>query len=64
MVDEPANESKPWLNRFEDKLDRVVGLLRDLQGDAAHDAAAADVRLRLDALAARLRLLEGRRRKS
>ena len=66
MVDEPANESKAWLGRFEDKLDQMVGLLRELQGGPADDATAADtaahVRLRLNALAARLRLMEQRRR--
>jgi hypothetical protein len=66
VVDEPANESKAWLNRFEDKLDQVVDLLRDLKSGPADGATATDttdhVRLRLNALAARLRLMERRRR--
>lgn len=67
VVDEPVDEAKPWLDRFEDKLDQVVGLLRELKGGA--DKATADdttehARLRLNALAARLRLLEKKRRDS
>lgn len=67
VVDEPEDLPKAWLSRFEDNLDRMVGLLRELQSEADSATAndtAAHVRLRLDALAARLQLMERRRRRS
>jgi len=68
VVDEPADLSKVWLSRVEDKLDSVVELLRDLQAGPAADASTAaingHVRLRLEALAVRLEKLERQRRGS
>jgi hypothetical protein len=65
VIEEPANESKAWLERFEDRLDRVVELLRDLQAGPADNAttaaAEAHVRMRLEALATRLRQRERQR---
>lgn len=66
MVDKPANESKAWLGRFEDRLDQVVELLRNLKAGSslnpAADTTEPQVRRRLDALAARLQQMERQRR--
>jgi predicted trehalose synthase len=58
----------PWLERFEDRLDQVVELLRELKAVSSVNPSARatepQVRRRLDALAERLRLMERKRRGS
>jgi hypothetical protein len=75
MANEPISLPNERLNRFEDKLDRVVDLLRELQvrqnethaavvglrRDQAHDAeVVAHVQTRLDSLAAKIDRIERR----
>jgi hypothetical protein len=75
MADEPISLPNERLNRFEDKLDLILEMLRELQvrqndtrasvvglrRDQAHDAeVVAHVQTRLDSLAAKIERIERR----
>jgi hypothetical protein len=75
MADDPISLPNARRNRFEDKLDQVVEMLRELQvrqndthaavvglrRDQAHDAeVVAHVQTRLDSLAAKIDRIERR----